>query len=177
MGTHQSVEAIKTGGATTKDFLVVQLKGQWKGAGRLEFLAPPSRLAAVRLSRKIPPELCGQVVARCMGAYEKGFVLSGTFVSPCERALWREIVARGVPVVRMSPDPLPSVYAPRAEEGRLFAAGRLLVLSRDIGVPPDRYTAWHDANMALADLACQNGVSLYVCPDPRTNRLQWIFRP
>ena len=65
----------------------------------------------------------------------------------------------------------------RSEEGRLFTEGRLLVLSRDIGVPPDRYTAWHDAYMALADLACQNGVSLYVCPDPRTNRLQWIFRP
>ena len=156
---------------------VVQLEGQWKGAGRLEFLVPPSRLAAVRLSRKIPPELCGQVVARCLGASAKGFVLAGTFISPCERALWREIVARGVPVVRMSPDPLPGVYAPRAEEGRLFAEGRLLVLSRDIGVPPDRYTAWHDANMALADLACQNGVSLYVCPDPRTNRLQWTFRP
>ena len=103
---------------------VVQLKGQWKGAGRLDLLAPPSRLAAVRLSRKIPPELCGQVVTRCLGASAKGFVLAGTFISPCERALWREIVARGVPVVRMSPDPLAGTYAPRAEEGRLFTEGR-----------------------------------------------------
>ena len=58
---------------------VVQLKGQWKGAGRLDLLTPPSRLAAVRLSRKIPPDLCGQVVARCMGACEKGFCRSKRF--------------------------------------------------------------------------------------------------
>lgn len=148
---------------------------RWAGAGRMDLMS--SRLAAIRLSRHIPPALNAQVVARCLGAVEKGFVLAGTFISPCERLLWLEIVRRGVPVVKMSPDPLAGSYFPKGDEGRLFAENRLLVLSHDVGTPPDRYTAWHDAGLALADLASQNGVALYVRPDSRTGHLQWAFRP
>ena len=79
--------------------------------GRVDWLGDARvRIAAVRLSRSIPSDLFPQVVARLVAAAEKGYVLSSTWISPCERVVFQELVRRGFPVIRGSQDPLELVY-------------------------------------------------------------------
>lgn len=133
------------------------------------------RLAAVRLSRTIPAAKFGEVAARLLKAAEKGWHLAGTWISPCERFVFAELVRRDFPIVRGSQDPLEMVYRPREDEPKLFSEGRYLLLSRVFAEGTPRGVGWHGMNDALAGLAlADGGVSAYV----RWNRqkgLVWDF--
>ncbi len=135
----------------------------WSAAGAIELLAPERKICAIRLSRRIPGKDYSTVVERLMTAVDKGFVLAGTFISPCEREVAWALIARGAPMIRAVPDPLALVYRPKGDEPRQFADGRLLLLSRVAAPGSSRYDAWHGINDALADFATSTagGLSLY----------------
>ena len=129
----------------------------WTGVGNADLIGPDVKLAAFRLSRRIPHNDFAAVVERCLSAVEKGYVPASTFISPCERALKDALVAAGAPMVRVVPDPLATVYRPKEDEPGLFAAGRLLLLSRVAAAGMGRSAAWHEINDVLADIACNGG--------------------
>ena len=146
----------------------------WTGVGNLELISDAARLAAFQLSRTIPRAMFPAVIDRCLSAVDKGYVPASTFISPCERALLDALVAAGAPMVRVVPDPLATVYRPKEDEPPLFAAGKLLLLSRVAAIGLSRSEAWHGINDALADIACANGTAVYVRQDG--GRLDWRFR-
>lgn len=146
----------------------------WSGVGAAGLLG--GRLAAIRLSRSIAPGEIPAVVARCTSAAEKGFTPVSTFVSPAEQALKRALVEAGSPMVRVSPDPLFSVYRPKEDEPGQFAAGRLLLLSR-MSAAGSRGAAWHSLNDAIAEMAlASGGAALYVARAKSGAELDWRFR-
>lgn len=145
----------------------------WSGVGSVELLN--GKVAAIRLSRKIPEGEFPAVVARLMAACEKGYALASTFISPCERAVAKELVKREIPFIKMVPDQLAMVYRPKDDEPQLFGKGLYLLLSRVAPAGESRYDAWHGINAALAKMAEVNGVSLYVKPEG--GRLDWRFTP
>ena len=146
----------------------------WTGVGNLELIAEDTKLAAFQLSRTIPRTMFPEVINRCLSAIDKGYVPASTFISPCERALMDALVATGAPMVRMVPDPLATVYRPKEDEPPLFAAGKLLLLSRVAAAGMSRSEAWHGINDVLADVACANGTAVYVRQDG--GQLDWLFR-
>ena len=146
----------------------------WTGVGNLDLLADDTKLAAFQLSRSIPHAKFPAVIDRCLSAVAKGYVPASTFISPCERALMDALVAAGAPMVRMVPDPLATVYRPKEDEPPLFAADKLLLLSRVAVTGMSRSMAWHGINDVLAEVACANGTAVYVKQDG--GRLDWRFR-
>lgn len=130
-------------------------------------------LAAIRLSRRIPERDFPGVVERLMAACARGYTLASTFISPCERAVAQELIKREIPFVKMVPDPLAMVYRPKEDEPVLFGKGLYLLLSRVASEDQSRSGAWHGINDALAQMAEQGGVSLYV--EPVRGRLLWRF--
>lgn len=145
----------------------------WSGVGQTELLE--GRIAAIRLSRRIPEQEFPVVVARMIAACEKGYTLASTFISPCERAVASELIRREIPFIKMVPDQLAMVYRPKDDEPILFGKGLYLLLSRVAPEGESRYDAWHGINAALAKMAEQNGVSLYVAL--RGGKLVWQFSP
>ena len=130
----------------------------WGGVGRVDWLADSSvKFAAVRLSRTIPPNETKAVCDRLIKAAEKGYVLAGTWISPCERILFAELVRKGFSIVKGSQDPLEMVYRPKGDETRLFGKGRLLVLSRVFAEGTARGVGWHGINDALGAIARAGG--------------------
>ena len=135
----------------------------WSAVGALELAAQEQKVCSIRLSRKIPARDYPAVVSRLMTAVDKGYVLAGTFISPCEREVARALEDRAAPMIRAIPDPLAMVYRPKGDEPRQFADGRLLLLSRVAAPGASRYDAWHGINDALADFAALrgNGAAVY----------------
>ena len=147
----------------------------WTGVGNAALLAPEAKLAAVRLSRTLLPGDFPAVVARLRGAAAKGFVLAGTWISPCEQAVFADLSAHGYPLVRAVQDPLAMVYRPKRDEPGLFAAGRYLLLSR-VCAGAGRGAAWHGINDALAGMARDGaGTSVYVHRVPGEAAPRWEF--
>lgn len=148
----------------------------WSGVGRIDWLNDSSaKFAAVRLSRSIPQVEIKAVCDRLVKAAEKGYILAGTWISPCERMLFSELVQRGLPIVRGSQDPLTMVYRPKGDETRLFGDGRLLILSRVFAEGTARGVGWHGINDALKGIAkATGGESVYVRWDARAG-LKWDF--
>lgn len=157
----------------------------WSGVGNIELINEDRSVMAVRLSRKIRPVDFSSVVGRLVEGAKKGFVFAGTFISPCERALFEALVSGGYPIIKAIPDPLAMVYRPKGDEPRLFAENRLLYLSRVVASDASRYNAWHGINDALSGVADLKGrlsgrespTSLYVLPRDPTGRsgLEWRF--
>ena len=150
----------------------------WTGVGRDDWLAEGgAKLASVRLSRRIPPNLHESVAARLLSACEKGYILAGTWISPCERFVFKRLVGLGHPIVRVSPKPLVSVYRPVREEPLLFSAEKYLLLSRVAGPGTAAGVVWHGLNDALGQIAqATGGTALYVQPDA-VGGLHWDFNP
>lgn len=147
----------------------------WTGVGNEALLAPETKLAAVRLSRSLRTVDFPAVVARLRAAAEKGFVLAGTWISPCEQQVFATLSARGFPLVRAVQDPLAMVYRPKGDEPGMFAAGRYLLLSR-VFAGKGRGDAWHGINDALAAMACNGqGASVYVRRAPGETAPRWEF--
>ena len=125
----------------------------WTGVGNIELIGENSKLAAFKLSRSIPREEITAVVERCFGAVKKGFVPISTFISPAELALKKALIEAKLPMIRVVPDALATVYRPKEDEPRQFAEGRLLLLSRVCKAGVSRYDAWHGVNDAIAEAA------------------------
>ena len=148
----------------------------WTAVGESGFLDGRCKLASIQLSRSILPGEVAAVVARCLTAVEKGYILVSTFISPAEQALKRALVARGAPMVRVVPDALATVYRPKEDEPGQFAAGRLLLLSRVAAAGDSRHKAWHSLNDAIAEIAlASGGTALYVKRERRGAPLEWRF--
>ena len=148
----------------------------WTAVGASGFLDGRCKLASIQLSRSILPGEVAAVVARCLTAVEKGYILVSTFISPTEQALKRALVARGAPMVRVVPDALATVYRPKEDEPGQFAAGRLLLLSRVAAAGDSRHKAWHSLNDAIAEIAlASGGTALYVKRERRGAPLEWRF--
>jgi len=148
----------------------------WTGAGETVLLEPGRKLAAVRLSRSLRPEDFPGVSARLRDAAAKGYVLAGTWISPCEQAVFAELSREGVPFVRVVQDPLARVYRPKGDEPGLFAAGRYLLLSRVSAPGIGRGAAWHGINDALAAVALRGGgAAVYVHRVPGEAAPRWDF--
>ena len=148
----------------------------WSGIGRVDWLSDPSmKFAAVRLSRSIPHAEVKAVCDRLIKAAEKGYVLAGTWISPCERILFEELVRRELPIVKGAQDPLAMVYRPKGDETRLFGDGRLLILSRVFAEGTARGVGWHGINDALGKIAkAAGGESVYVRWNPGEG-VKWDF--
>lgn len=147
----------------------------WSGVGRVDWIANEGpQLAAVRLSRSIPASEFPAVTKRLLAAAAKGYVLAGTWISPCERFVFDRLVAAGRPVIRASQDPLALVYRPKRDEPPLFAAGRYLLLSRVFAEGTARGVGWHSINDDLAAVANRRGKSVYVTWSP-AGGLDWAF--
>jgi len=145
----------------------------WSGVGRTDLL--DRKIAAIRLSRKIPQSEFGAVVSRLLAACDKGYTLASTFISPCEQIVASELAKREIAFIKMVPDKLATVYRPKNDEPVLFSKGLYLLLSRVAGADASRSAAWHGINDALAGMAELNGLSLYV--QPNCHRLHWNFSP
>ncbi|MBQ6923288.1 MAG: transposase [Kiritimatiellae bacterium] len=147
----------------------------WTGVGNEAMVQPGAKLAAVRLSRTIQAAEFPAVLTRLRTAVERGFALMGTWISPCERAVFTQLAAAGAPLVRAVPDPLAMVYRPKEDEPGLFAGRRYLLLSR-VAAQGGRGAAWHGINDALADIALAgDGTSLYVHRVQGELELRWDF--
>lgn len=149
----------------------------WTGVGAGGFLDGSRKLAAIKLSRKIAPGEVATVVERCLTAVDKGFTPISTFISPAELALKHALAAREAPLIRVVPDPLATVYRPKEDEPVLFAAGRLLLMSRVAAAGNSRSAAWHSLNDAIAVMAlASGGTALYVRRERPDAPLKWCFR-
>ena len=132
------------------------------------------------------------VVERCLRAVKKGFVPISTFISPAELALKRALIEAKLPMIRVVPDALATVYRPKEDEPWQFAEGRLLLLSRVCKAGVSRYDAWHGVNDALASVALKaqpdqdgeeglggaaavKGVAVYVVLNRATGQVEWRF--
>ena len=125
----------------------------WTGVGNVELICENSKLAAFKLSRSIPRGEIAAVVKRCLSAVKKGLIPISTFISPAELALKRALIEAKLPMIRVVPDPLATVYRPKEDEPRQFAEGRLLLLSRVCKAGMSRYDAWHEINDVIAEAA------------------------
>ena len=138
----------------------------WRAVGNAELLDVP-KLVALRVSRNVPASALPQVVDACVKAAErKGYVYASTFYSPGEHAVFRALVARSdACMIRLIPTFMDLAYRPQGDEPRLFAAKRLLVLSRmrDPEEPPRRgeLLGLNDLCGRLA-VASGGGKSVYV---------------
>ena len=149
----------------------------WTGVGNVSLLAPESKIAAVRLSRTIPAKDYAFVTARLLTAAEKGYVLAGTWISPCERQVFTALTARDFPIIRAVQDPLAMVYRPKGDEPGLFASKRYLLLSRVAASGCGRGEAWHGINDALAAMVPEGGgTSVYVRQVAGEQNIRWDFR-
>ena len=176
----------------------------WTGVGNIELICENSKLAAFKLSRSISKEEIAAVVERCLGAVKKGFIPISTFISPAELALKRALIEAKLPMIRVVPDALATVYRPKEDEPRQFADGRLLLLSRVCKAGVSRYDAWHGVNDALASVALKaqpdqdgeegldqdgeaervgekgagavKGAAVYVVLNRATGKVEWRFQ-
>lgn len=113
----------------------------WRAVGN-EWLLDSPKIVALRISRQIPAARLAGVVETCRrGAVEKGYVYASTFYSPGERAVFESLTrTEGAKMIRLIPTFMELAYRPHGGETRLFAAKRLLILSRmrDPEEPPRR---------------------------------------
>lgn len=113
----------------------------WRAVGNGE-LVESERIVALRISRSVPDRALPEVVAICLrGAKERGYVYASTFYSPGERAVFGALAQEaGAAMIRLMPTFMELAYRPHGDEPQLFAAKRLLVMSRmnDPEEPPRR---------------------------------------
>ena len=113
----------------------------WRAVGNPELVESP-KIAALRISRQVPASRLPDVVEVCLrGAQTKGYVYASTFYSAGERAVFSALAqAKSAQMIRLIPTFMQLAYRPQGDETRLFAAKRLLVLSRmqDPQEPPRR---------------------------------------
>ncbi len=133
----------------------------WTAIGNA-FLLDAPLLVSVRISTKTPPEKLAALVAKLGAKAERGVVLVSPWISPGEKAVKAEALARGGRIVQLLAEGMGRYYKPAGRDLGLCAEGRLLQISpfaeRAAGAPRESYGKarfeWLNmAARAMGDLA------------------------
>ena len=101
---------------------------EWTALGN-PFLLEAPLLASVRISTATPPDILSELVAKLVARAERGVVLVSPWISPGEKAVKAEALARGGRVVHLLPDGMGRYYKPGGGEFDCCAEGRMLMIS------------------------------------------------
>ncbi len=101
---------------------------EWTAMGN-PFLLEAPLLASVRISTATPPDILAELVAKLGARAERGVVLVSPWISPGEKAVKAEALARGGRVVQLLPDGMERYYKPSGGDFNFCAEGRMLVIS------------------------------------------------
>ena len=101
---------------------------EWAAMGN-PFLLEAPLLASVRISTATPPDILADLVAKLGARAERGMVLVSPWISPGEKAVKAEALARGGKVVQLLPDGMGRYYKPGGGDFDFCAEGRMLVIS------------------------------------------------
>ncbi len=134
---------------------------EWAAMGN-PFLLDAPLLVSVRISTATPPETLAELVGKLGAKAERGAVLAGPWISPGEKAVKAEALARGGRIVQLLPEGMGRFYKPSGGDFGFCAEGRMLLLSpfapRRQGDPRENYGKprfeWLNlAACSIADLA------------------------
>lgn len=121
----------------------------WSGVGRVDLLSAETKIAVLRLSRRIPSGDFAAILNYLRRLAKAGFVFASTFISPMERELFALLIKSKLPIIHLVPDELEAVYRPKDFEPKLFAEDRYLMLSRLAAPGMTRSEAWHSLSRDL----------------------------
>ena len=133
----------------------------WTTVGN-PFLLDAPLLVSVRISTATPDGKLAEIVAKLGAKAERGAVLVSPWISPGEKAVKAEAIARGGRVVQLLAEGMGRYYKPGGADFDLCAEGRLLQLSpfapREAGAARESYGKarfeWLNlAAKAIGDLA------------------------
>ena len=133
----------------------------WTAVGN-PFLLDAPLLVSVRISTATPDGKLAEIVAKLGAKAERGAVLVSPWISPGEKAVKAEAIARGGRVVQLLAEGMGRYYKPWGGDFDLCAEGRLLQLSpfapREAGAARESYGKarfeWLNlAAKAIGDLA------------------------
>ncbi len=157
-----STLAVTTGARSCcSTFAVTPSRITWTAIGNA-FLLDAPLLVSVRISTKTPPEKLAALVAKLGAKAERGVVLVSPWISPGEKAVKAEALARGGRIVQLLAEGMGRYYKPAGRDLDLCAEGRLLQISpfaeRAAGAPRESYGKarfeWLNmAARAMGDLA------------------------
>jgi hypothetical protein len=107
------------------------------------FLLEAPLLSSVRISTATPPDILAGLVEKLGAKAERGVVLVSPWISPGERAVKAEALARGGRIVQLLPEGMGRYYKPGGADFGFCAEGRMLLLSpfvpRMAGAPRESY--------------------------------------
>ena len=138
-----------------------RLRLAWAAMGN-PFLLEAPLLVSVRISTLTPPAALADLVGKLGAKAERGAVLVSPWISPGEKAVKAEALARGGRIVQLLPEGMGPYYKPGGGDFDVCAEGRMILLSpfapRDEGAPREKYGKpryeWLNlAARAIADLA------------------------
>ena len=157
--------AAKSSGSTPPSccstLAVVPRHLEWTAVGN-PFLLDAPLLVSVRISTATPEDKLAELVAKLAAKAERGAVLISPWISPGEKAVKAEALARGGRVVQLLPEGMGRYYKPGGADFAACADGRLLQISpfapREAGAPREAYgKPWFEwlnlAARAMGDLA------------------------
>ena len=133
----------------------------WAAMGN-PFLLEVLLLVSVRISTLTPPDTLAALVEKLGAKAERGAVLVSPWISPGEKAVKAEALARGGRIVQLLPEGMGRYYKPGGGDFDFCSAGRMLLLSpfapRAEGAPREKYGKarfeWLNlAARAMADVA------------------------
>ena len=114
----------------------------WAAIGN-PFLLDAPLLVSVRISTATPDDKLAELVAKLGAKAERGVVLVGPWISPGEKTVKAEAIARGGRVVQLLAEGMSRYYKPGGADFNLCAEGRLLQLSpfapREAGAARENY--------------------------------------
>jgi hypothetical protein len=114
----------------------------WTAVGN-PFLLDAPLLVSVRISTATPDDKLAELVAKLGAKAERGAVLVSPWISPGEKAVKAEAIARGGRVVQLLAEGMGRYYKPGGADFDLCADGRLLQLSpfapREAGAARENY--------------------------------------
>ena len=154
----------KTPGATSsccRPLAVSSRRLEWAAMGN-PFLREAPLLVSVRISTATPPAALATLVEKLGAKAERGAVLVSPWISPGEKAVKAEALARGGRIVQLLPEGMGRYYKPGGGDFDFCAEGRMLLLSpfapRPEGAPREKYGKarfeWLNlAARAMADVA------------------------
>ena len=125
----QGRQANNTGAASCCSTLVVPPRRiGWTAVGN-PFLLDAPLLVSVRISTATPPGILAELVAKLGAKAGRGAVLVSPWISPGEKAVKAEALARGGRVVQLLADGMGRYYKPFGGDFDACAEGRMLQLS------------------------------------------------
>lgn len=107
------------------------------------FLLDAPLLASVRISTATPAGKIEELVSKLGSKAERGVVLASPWISPGEKAVKAEALARGGRIVQLLAEGMGRYYKPGGRDFEFCSDGRLLLLSpfapRQVNSPRENY--------------------------------------